>query len=125
MRSKVRAALDVIDSILSEGGQDSRDLAAILSALRGPDKNTDEGLKITTTCAIRTIAFPLTFEKMNNNWGLSPSPSAFLPVSGFSGWGMRHPSLLNVEGLIHSQGHFESHILDAVAAINRTGEASS
>lgn len=70
MSRKVRKMLDRIDAVLAqpddatdEQRKDSRDLWAVLSALRGPDTDRDYRdllLKSRVTILIRRAAFPLT-----------------------------------------------------------------
>lgn len=55
--TKVRLMLDQIDQMLAKGDQDSQDLWAVLSALRGPD-DQDYAKKITLTSHVRKEAFP-------------------------------------------------------------------
>lgn len=60
MTPRLREMLNTIDGFLQETG-DGRDLALVLSALRGPDASGIEGVdavKMQTTAAIRTAAFP-------------------------------------------------------------------
>ena len=56
MLAKVRSMLDQLDAMLSEGDQAAADLAAILSALRGPDKEEECCDKATMTSALRALA---------------------------------------------------------------------
>lgn len=59
----VQEVLDKIDDVLSKGTPASQALWDVLVALRGPDdKNTE--LKRTTTCIIRTAAFPKTRRRL-------------------------------------------------------------
>lgn len=59
MLPETRKALDDLDLVLSQGTQASRELWAVLSALRGPDRLNDQ-LKRAFTEPVRVAAFPLT-----------------------------------------------------------------
>lgn len=123
MRDKVRRALDLIDEVLAEKNKDSADLAAILSALRGPDLDDDNDdvrdLKSMTTAAIRTIAFPRTESRGSWNRG-------WLEINDTRGWIMNSADTLQrpKEGdSLHShgtgRGHFLQHVHMAIDAIER------
>lgn len=61
MTPKVRAALDAIEEVLLERDSDARNLWSVLTALRGPDDDQDDGndrRKINATIPIRRAAFP-------------------------------------------------------------------
>lgn len=108
MRTNVRIMLDKIDEMLSKGDQDAADLAAILTALRGPDELSVYHLKEITTVPVRRLALPKTAKasryshrKMRMSFqGLDKIniPTAFVPTH-------------------HATSHFFLHIRQAKAAI--------
>ena len=55
----VREVLDVIDEFLARGDSRAGALWDVLTALRGPDDESKEQLKSSTTSHIRRAAFPL------------------------------------------------------------------
>lgn len=112
MRTKVRAALNAIDTILAERNQDSVDLANILSALRGPDSGND-AVKAATTARIRDIAFPKA-SKPASLYG------NFMPRIGW----LTIPGSVD-ESMVDVSGHFNAHVGFAVKAINRMDEPTN
>lgn len=56
--STVNDILRAIDTwAINRGGEEAKDLWAILSAMRGPD-DSDDNIKFTSTCRIRGFALP-------------------------------------------------------------------
>lgn len=55
MKASIRTKLDIIEDMLMS--EDGRDIAMVLSALRGPDR-FDDGSKERTTAFVRSAAFP-------------------------------------------------------------------
>lgn len=118
MLPKVRAMLDQIDSMLIKKDRAAGDLAAILSALRGPDENSfaADFAKGISTGPIRSIAFPeLYYRNANGDLWLDPAETRC--------WGMMPSYRLDPSNkdIKHNQ-HFAQHIQLAVDAINRTSE---
>ncbi len=60
MTPKTRRVLDYLDKVLAKRDQTAREVALVVSALRGPDNQGDDKLKMRTTAHIRTAAFPKT-----------------------------------------------------------------
>ena len=108
MLPEVRAELDRIEAFLLRFDEAARDLAAILSALRGPDSD-DYEVKRKYTLPIRCKAFPKLEE-------------AYLQYKGTVGWNMElkedcklvYPTFVNSD----LQVHFRTHILNAIEALN-------
>ena len=113
MRAKVRAALDAIEDILMNADQDSADLAAILSALRGPDDGNEEK-KAQTTIPVRCVTFPR----------LSAA-RGYLPITGSRCWSFgvygKAYSLVAPAPVDHSKApdHFSEHYKMAYNALMR------
>lgn len=61
----MRDMLDLIDLFLNRRDQESANLIAVLTALRGCDV-IGETAKLTSTCVIRAVALPLTCPPYNN-----------------------------------------------------------
>jgi hypothetical protein len=108
--------LDQIDEFLEHGTQDSKDLASILSALRGPDEDTQRG-KMTTTMPLRAIAFPKTFLRAK-----SCASFPYMDITGRSGWRMEDPSEFKRPGPDAINNHFVDHIHQAADAIDAKDE---
>lgn len=116
MRTLVRKALDQIEDVLLLGNQDSADLAAILSALRGPDEGVSDhnNTKLTTTVPVRREAFPRL-----------AGAKSFLDITPVNGWylggsddRLTVPTVDSVEyGTDHK--HFANHYRMAYDAIKR------
>lgn len=105
--SPFRFALLVCDVVLSQGGTDGRDLANVLSAVRGIDKPKDqrEPIKVNSTGVIRAVAFPLTAETSKTN-GL--------------GWTVTTgTTTVKTTGNV-ADGHFNRHVKQAARALGLT-----
>ena len=113
MLPKVRRALDQLENVLLEGGQEGRDLAMILSSLRGPDI-PDHTMKIKedTTMPLRSLIFPRLYKRVQ---------IGYFPVQSRSGWGMRDPKDLHVFKYVEGthNNHFITHIIEAIEAVER------
>lgn len=66
MTPQTKAALAYLDLLLSQKDLTAREIATVLSALRGPD-NEDNNLKERTTAIIRAVAFPKTSVAVNRS----------------------------------------------------------
>ena len=109
MTKSVRAELNRIQKFLLKGGRNAIDLWAILTALRGPDDNSDSFLKASTTEPIRTKAFPV-LAREGNNGGI---PAGFAP---------RSRKIDSRAGFRFPFNHFLSHVDMAAVAIARRGK---
>ena len=102
-QSVVNKILDDIEDVLLRDDEDSEALTAILAALRGPDKDTDD--KQTTTSPIRSMVFPRLWEKMSR-----------MQYSMTINWTMTDPkTYVEPDG----QDHFSCHIRNARYALLR------
>ena len=109
---EANALLDRIDEFLPVGDNAAAHVAAILSALRGPDSGPELSVKSSTTVPIRISTFPK----------LAAS-SSFIGL----GWQMEHNKPFKLE---HYDDHFHTHIYSDHMALlslgrwNRKLEAS-
>lgn len=100
--------LDAIDQFLSAGDDKAADLAAVLTALRGPDGGgSDE--KSHTTVPIRIAALPKTAQCVNQ----------WIRVGTWGGMNFTRTSAYGVPASTTS--HFYAHALEAVNALKRMG----
>lgn len=101
--------LDAIDQFLSVGDDKAADVAAVLTALRGPDgDNLAE--KLNTTIPVRCAALPKTAARRGDPWirvGKNGGMS-------FASAGFRYQAPAD-----HT--HFGAHIVEAVGALKRMG----
>lgn len=131
MLPKVRRALDQLEDVLLEGGQEGKDLASLLSALRGPDEPKYDESKKHTTMPLRSLIFPRLWASSeyheSNKTHRYPSGQdnkglrGYFPLDQTRGWGMRNPKDLRTSQYVTGTfpDHFISHILDAVEAVER------
>lgn len=115
MTETLRAELDRIEDFLM--GPEGAALAAILSALRGPD-NDDRFLKSKTTLHIRRAAFPRIAEesaRSRNSWGDTEMNLGWVMFSPFR-QGTPEPPLETSLDLCWSK-HFMRHIRSAVFSL--------
>lgn len=75
MSERTKKILNEIDTFLSEGTEDSKQLWRVLSALRGPDAGQVN--KYTSTSIIRTHALPKTYKASMGLW--HPIGASFAP----------------------------------------------
>lgn len=99
----LRQKLDIIDGWLCELG--ARDLADVLSAIRGPDSEND-GLKSVTTMVIRTAAFPKTAAESTGwnqdytGWMFAMPEDVYQnPIFTEDSWHFRHHAELAAKAL--------------------------
>lgn len=115
MRSTVRAILDTIDQCLAKGDTDSRDLADLLSAIRGPDAwGADAaGEKFDYTAPLRGAMFPRTQSGILFNHAVCQQmrPGECLPLTPLGSDSLRVDSPLI---------HYRSHISYAIRAVHNT-----
>lgn len=108
MRKTVRAELNRIEKFLLKKNFASRDLWAVLTALRGPDvdKRQYGKTKEKTTAVIRTKAFPKLAVRANN-----------LPAT----FARKKTKLFNVDSGAYVSTHFQNHIDSAERAFKAKG----
>lgn len=111
----LRKELDRIEDFLL--GPYGEDLAAVLSALRGPDNESDH-LKDMTTCVIRTAAFPrlaTSSMPLRGKWLFAPSGAVLKTMRLWDDDGFD----ANASQPYHRWGgfHFISHIKVAAKAL--------
>ena len=107
MTKEVRRVLDIIEDVLLRQDQDANDLAAILSALKGPDDPSVSTLKLATTCCIRGQAFPRLLEVW---WAYLDEKAIFNLLWEMSA-GEPIPQPVGA--------HFNNHVILAIEALNR------
>jgi hypothetical protein len=102
-----RQMLDVIDARLAVGDEGSRDLANVLSAVRGIDKPQAERepIKVVSTAVVRAKAFPLT--------------AASIAAKKTLGWTVAPGNVVRTTGNAND-GHFNRHIKQAARALGLT-----
>lgn len=101
--------LRTLDAFLVRNNTQSQRVQSVLSALRGPDRDEDEGRKSSTTNAVRRAALPLCAEAYDadQRWlgntinGCSFTRKPYAPPTG--------------------SGHFDDHIDSAVRALRAIG----
>lgn len=113
-KKKLRTILDKIGDALLDGGI-GEELAAVLSALRGPDSG-DYGVKYTSTNFIRRAAFPKV---------AAENDAKKFDTTGVLGcWDLtirgEKPVIRTNGGYI--EGHFDGHINSAALALGLTIE---
>lgn len=110
MNPEVRKILDDIDAVLMTQSDTSKQLWNVLSALRGPDDESEAKKEL--TIEIRRAAFPLTTKRADEgNGGFSPQGNNF-------GMGREDgPPRIPADIMIH-RDHFRSHIRSAAKALN-------
>lgn len=102
----LREKLDIIDGWLCEP-EGGKELSAVLSAIRGPDKDGMHSVKADTTAVIRTKAFPK-LRAAKYNW----VTHVHVP------WGMAAPThRLNMTDAKKAGEHFARHIRKAAEAL--------
>jgi hypothetical protein len=123
MLDSTREVLNLIDEHLAKGGQEARELALVISAIRGPDfqlagfegdYETDR-LKMMTTGVIRARAFPKTVElvrsdeshTMTHMWVINTQKSARIPSADHKAFWLR-------DGVSY---HFKDHIMSAAEVL--------
>lgn len=135
MRQRVRKMLDSIEDFLMVGDSDAADLAAILTALRGPDDPDISHRKHDATIPIRRAAFPRIARKVDERFERSefigsriddPDPTPRVGQRRFMSFGTsRTPSalrLINPDYRPPNSHHFEEHINVAAEALEAKDE---
>jgi hypothetical protein len=105
MKPKVRAMLDQIDAMLVEMTDESRELWAILTALRGPDAG-DYGEKAKFTIPVRRAAFPRT----------AAAVRASMTLADFEVYGVAPEKAMSYSPSEDYQ-HFQGHVYEAQQAL--------
>jgi hypothetical protein len=104
--------LAIIDDVLCVGDQTSKEVADVLTALRGPD-NCDSVLKTETTNVIRAVALPRTAKAKPGicmSFVVGTRARVGIP---FDTQGASYPG----DQRFVSQGHFRAHIANAAKAL--------
>ena len=124
MKPSLRKSLDIIDRWLLDPDI-GRDLTHVLSALRGPDTESDDDLKLTTTNHIRRAAFPRLAERYDKWYDTQTEQ----PRRGaLSCWDLHVKPPRRIETKMDDPddlSHFMSHVLHARKALGHnkvTGE---
>lgn len=106
-----RALLDVIDTFLQRHDEASQQLAAVLTALRGPD-GADEQHNKPSTIAIRRKAFPVTADTIDKPIVVGePSLNRYMAMQG------PHELIYSVKVGVWPT-HFEAHLAMAADALD-------
>jgi hypothetical protein len=117
MFSEARAALDALDRVLARQDGASRQVWAVLTALRGPDhtlnRTSEADIKARATVPIRRAAFPRTAAQASiaaGVEGLYANGALFnvSPYSTWPGWDM----------WAEAGHHFAGHVNEAFAALS-------
>lgn len=119
MRKAVREELDRIETFLLQDNADSRDLAAILTALRGDDA-CEKGVKIAVTLPIRAHAFPKAadlFVRTRRGISVGNYRAGVCITSTFMGMPMTPEAAALPECVSGESEHFRVHAEMAIAAI--------
>lgn len=126
MTPNIRYVLDVIEEVLLRNDKTAEDLAAILSALRGPDEDSAQTRKKVTTARIRAQAFPRLAQQIVNE--VSKEQAFWYPLSSPKVTsGHSRVWFINMDGLpidVRDYSpdlapHFEIHVRQAAEALSR------
>ena len=116
----LRELLNEIDEFLWQDIPRARGLWDILTALRGPDDEDLQDLKLATTGVVRTLAFPKTSTRHCETGG--PLKAAFAynsPIRLGELAGERKEMALPT--YYYSSDHFRTHVARALSALEREG----
>ena len=114
MERRTRLVLNSIENVLLRGDQTSKELATILSALRGPD-DQDDNLKVRSTGVVRAKAFPRLLKKYEET-----HTNPVVLINQYS-WSFIHDPLPygeELKGNVGSSAHFIAHAQFALDVLN-------
>lgn len=113
MQPEARRMLDQIDVFLNRNDIASREVAAVITALRSCDNFSDISLKAETTCKIRAVAFPLSCKP--NRWGPKVGREGQRNMATVSAG--TDLSIIRIESDINND-HFYGHLILAAEALD-------
>jgi len=131
MLKDARKMLDQLDLFLCRGDQAAKDVADMLSAIRGEDAEVEGSLKKSGTCPLRSAMFPRLYKKCCGNvldLGVAaylrppatPDTYGRFRLHGDVGWGLHDPATLDISDIhFDDRDHFSTHLRNAVKALKR------